>query len=215
MSSRQEVPLVEYARYYGLSRNHLEENPLRLVPPPEDFLLQFDEGDGDFLLPDINPYSPPSERLTAVKEAATLLGCLDPKQYEESTFDDIGFSRHSKIRSLKVELPLLRSDHEVDMQSYFRQISPDLEREFFPYEQLDKERDEGLEWPSKYHELPDEFFKKAQSEKLEVSKEILTYISEQLSVGGDDVRNSAETEPKYQRVSHISLLILDAFLIEI
>ncbi|KAI4172079.1 MAG: hypothetical protein LQ343_003826 [Gyalolechia ehrenbergii] len=181
MSQGKEPSLFEYARHYGLSVNHLEINPLEVLPPPDDSLSQLDE-DSLWLQIKERAASPKPERLTAVKEASALLAVINAKQYENCQFQDADPSKLHRIRDLKHELPLLRSDHDVDMLNFVHRIDPNLEDEFFPLEKVDDEQDEGFGWPSSYHDLPELFFYKVQNEKLEMSKDVLVYIRSVLDV---------------------------------
>ena len=192
MSSDKEPSLLEYARYYGLSRNHLEVNPLQLVPPPEDLQLQLDE-ESIWLQFSTRAASPPPERLTAVKEASTLLAATSAKQYYGCQFEGIGPPPLHRIRDMKHELPLLRTDHEMDMLDFVHQIDPDLENEFLPFEKVDEEQYEGLGWPSYCYELPEFLFRKAQNEKLDMSKDDLAYIGAVL-----DMRVPDGHEPAFE-----------------
>ncbi|KAL8948490.1 MAG: hypothetical protein Q9222_005333 [Ikaeria aurantiellina] len=176
MSEGAEPSLVEYARFYGLSHNHLEINPLELVPPPEDISIGIEDGsEWAQFNPGIN--FPPPERLVAVREASTLLAVTNPKLYEGSAFEGYDPLPSYRIRKLKYELPLLRSDHEADMINFVHHVEPNLAEEFIPSEKVDDELDEGMKWPSHYNELPQIYRQKAQGEKLEVAKDIFQYIS--------------------------------------
>ncbi|KAL8738027.1 MAG: hypothetical protein Q9181_001134 [Wetmoreana brouardii] len=175
MPDEREPSILEYARYYGLCKNHLEVKPLDLVPSPDDTLIQQHVED-EWLQLDSRITTPPPERLVAVKEASILLSATNPKQYEGCNFEGFDPIPTHRVRNLKVELPLLRSDHEVDMLNFAHRIEPNLTEEFIPLETLDDELDEGLGWPSSCHALPEIFFQKARNEKLEVAKEVIEYM---------------------------------------
>ena len=170
--------LLEYARFYGISHDHTKVNPLELFPPPNDLLLKPDE-EPEWLTLDPGITTPPSERLVAVKAASVLLAALNPKQYESNT-ESFGPIPAHRIQNLKLEPPLLRSDHDMDMLSFVRRIDPNLAQEFIPPEVVDDELDEGLGWPSSCLGLPDTYFQKAQDEKLQASKHVFAYIRDAL-----------------------------------
>ncbi|KAI4262946.1 MAG: hypothetical protein L6R42_001892 [Xanthoria sp. 1 TBL-2021] len=180
MSKENEPSVLDYARYYGISKNHLEVDPLQqgLVPPP-------DEPQAPLPLDTETPWlrlspsiaAPPPERLTAVKEASALLAVTHPKQYDHLVLDAIDLFPAHRIRHSKVELPLLRSDHEMDMRHFVHPIEPDLAEEFIPFEKVDDEQDEGLEWPSYCYAWPELYFRKAQNEKLEVGRDVFAYMN--------------------------------------
>ncbi|KAL8821598.1 MAG: hypothetical protein Q9223_000387 [Gallowayella weberi] len=185
--SRETKPLepsvLEYARYYGLSRNHLEIDPLALVPQPEEALLQ-PQDESEPLSQPLNAglTTPPPERLTAVKEASTLLAVTDSIQYHGCELEDVDLIPIHRTRNLKIELPLLRSDHEADMLDFVHYIEPNLANEFIPFEKVDDEQDEGLGWPSYCHDWPEMFFQKAQSEKMNVAKDVVLYLNATLDI---------------------------------
>ncbi|KAL8807958.1 MAG: hypothetical protein Q9182_000424 [Xanthomendoza sp. 2 TL-2023] len=185
-----EPSVLEYARYYRLSRNHLEIDPLALVPRPDEALLQ-SQDESEPLSQQLNAgvTTPPPERLTAVKEASTLLAVTDPTQYHGCKLEDVDLIPIHRTRNLKIELPLLRSDHEADMLDFVHHIEPNLANEFIPFEKVDNEQDEGLGWPSYCYDWPEMFFQKAQKEKINelenihhalVEKDALTPAKRQL-----------------------------------
>ncbi|KAL8943042.1 MAG: hypothetical protein Q9216_001330 [Gyalolechia sp. 2 TL-2023] len=175
MSQGKEPSLLEYARHYGLAVNHLEINPLEVLPPSDDSDLQLDD-ESIWLHFKERAASPKPERLIAVKEASAFLAATNAKLYEDCQFEDADLSQIHRVRDLKHELPLLRSDHDADMLNFVHRIDPDLENEFFPLEKVDDERDEGFGWPSSYHDLPELFSQKVQNEKLPMSKDVLAFM---------------------------------------
>lgn len=200
MSPEQEPSILEYARYYGLSRNHLDTDPLELLPPTEDISLPFDDGKlwEHF---SAQARSPPHERLQAVKEASAFLAVTNPKQYEGCAFEGFDSLPRHRIHDNKHELPLLRTDHEVDMLDFAHRIVPNLANEFFPFEKVNDEEDEGFGWPSKYLALPEEVFQRAQSEKLVVAKDVLAYIASVLDTRTrDEVPEFDYERPNYNQV---------------
>ncbi|KAL8769493.1 MAG: hypothetical protein Q9209_004554 [Squamulea sp. 1 TL-2023] len=185
MSSENEPSILEYARFYGISKNHLEVDPLGLVPPPDEPPLQLQTEPAWLQLSTSITRSPP-ERLVAVKAASDLLALTDPKQYKDFAFGDSDLIPTHQNRHLKVELPLLRSDHEMDMLNFVHRVEPNLAEEFIPFEKVDTEQDEGLEWPSYCHAWPEMYFQKARNEKLEMTRDVIAYIKAVLDVRLDD-----------------------------
>jgi hypothetical protein len=82
---------------------------------------------------------------------------------------------------MKHELPLVRSVHELDMLNFAPQVVTDLKHEFLPLETVDEEADEGLTWPSKCYDLPDQYAKRSASEKLQVSSGAFAFLKETLA----------------------------------
>lgn len=180
MSEEIEPTILEYARFYDLAHNHLNRGPLHGLTAPDDTLAFLEDPPGAFRIEDLSA-SPPLERLVVGNGAAILLSSIKKPPKSEARFDeDVKIDSH-RIRDIKLELPLLRTDHELDVRDFARQIVPDLENEFLPLEKVDEENDEGLTWPSKYHDLPDEFARRSQKEKLDTSKDALCYLQETLS----------------------------------
>ncbi|KAL8673167.1 MAG: hypothetical protein Q9168_002396 [Polycauliona sp. 1 TL-2023] len=180
MSEDKEPSVLDYARYYGISKNYLQVHPLTHAPPP------LDEAQSPLQLDTETPWlqwspsiatTPPPERLTAVKEASKLLAATCVQHHDDSVFDAVDLNPTYRVRHLKLELPLLRSDHEMDMLNFVHRIEPDLSKEFIPFEKVDDEKDEGLGWPSYCLGWPEECFQKAQKERLEVPRDVFAYMS--------------------------------------
>ncbi|KAL8731580.1 MAG: hypothetical protein Q9166_003268 [cf. Caloplaca sp. 2 TL-2023] len=179
--------------------DHLAVNPLRLIPPPDDAPLQLDY-EAAWLQLNPSLVIPQQERFTAVKEASALLAVTDPKRYEDCEFEGSGLIPIHRIRNLKVEVPTLRTDHEVDMLNFIHHIEPNLADEFIPYEKVDDEQDEGLGWPSYCHEWSEMYFQKAQNERLEVARDVIAYMKAVLDAGPQNEEPTFEYEwPVHRR----------------
>lgn len=203
MSIAEEPSLLQYARYYGLSSDHLAVSPLKLLPPAEDLSLQFND-DPIWLQLQARAKSPPPERFQAIKEASAFLAATDAKQYAECNFEGIDPLPRFRKPSHKLELPLLRTDHEVDRIKFARRIDPNLAEEFFPFEKVNDELDEGLGWPSSCQALPEMFFQRVQNEKIEVPKDVLAYMISVLDTRTQDEEAAFEYEmPVYTRVRDV------------
>ena len=199
-----EPPIIDYARFYGLVQNHLEPPPLQGLTLPEN-LGSFLEDPPELFHIDLSNVKVPEERLAIDAGAASLLSFIPERTKHE--IEDVGIDRH-RLRRLKIELPLLRSDHEIDLLRFVSPIAPDLENEFLPLETLDVEEDEGVELPSYCYALPDQFAKKSRSEKIEASKDDLLYLQQVLKYhleGGEHAAFEIDG-PSYKRVSSIHLL---------
>lgn len=188
MSQGEEPSIIDYARFYGLIRDHLESHPLHGIAAPDS--LPSSELDDHPGLSDIDfaKFKIPEERLAVDAGAASLLSCITALAKEAPSRHEDGIDTH-RVRQLKHELPILRSDHELDVLNFAPRIIPDLEHEFLPSETVDEEADEGLTWPSRCYELPNEYAKKSTSEKLQVSSDGFKYLRETLRFhleGGDN-----------------------------
>lgn len=210
MSQDVEPRIIDYARFYGLVQDHLEPDPLQGVQgltlsenlgssldhPPELFHIH------------LTSAKIPDERLAVDAGAATFLSSIAESLKQSPSYSDqeLGIDRH-RVRRMKHELPLLRSDHEIDVLRFASPIVPDLEYDFLPLETLDVEEDESLEWPSSYYVLPDEFAKISKSEKIEASEDDFLYLQQtlRLDVEGGEYRASEIDDLPYKRVSPIHL----------
>lgn len=199
-----EPRIIDYARFYGLVHNHLEPPPLQGLTLPENLGSSVEDPPELFHI-DFSNVKVPEERLAIDAGAASLLASIqESAKYE---VEDVDIDTH-RVRRMKNELPLLRSDHEIDLLRFKSPIVPDLENEFLPLETLDVEEDEGVEWPSSYYALCDEFAKKSKSEKIEASKDDLSYLQRALNYhleGGDHTALEVDGS-SYKKVSPIQSL---------
>ena len=177
MSQDLEQSPLEYARAHGLALDHTTLNPLKdledLAREGPSYVLEDDSS-----LPQwpFNSTPIPPERLQIGSEAAKFLAealKTPPNEY-------YGPDPYRGCE-LKVEQPVLKTDHESDMRDFTKQVVPDFENETLPQEPADIEADEGLEWPSWCHDLPAKEMSRITSEKLTIPKEAMDYLQEVLS----------------------------------
>lgn len=180
MSQDVEPSIIDYARFHGLIHDHLEENPLQGLAAPHDFSSQLDDT-ADLFQIRSDCVKLPEDRLQVDADTASLLSEIAAlAKHRPQPFDvDDDFDVH-RVRRLKHELPLLRTDPEVDLLRFAPKIVPDLEREFLPFETVDEEADEGFEWPSACHDWPNDYHRKLKAERLVLPKEALIYLHETL-----------------------------------
>ena len=182
MSQGNEPSIIDYARFHDLIRDHLQVNPLENLTAPHDIRSEFEDNENLFQIR-ADCVTVPDERLTADLDTASLLSSVFAlAQNPPSRNDDTdGFDIH-KFRRMKLEIPLLRTDPEIDVLRFVPpQIVPDLKNEFLPLETVDEEADEGFEFPTRYHNLPDEHTRKLKAEKLEVTRDALAFLHEALN----------------------------------
>ena len=207
VSQHAEPPIIDYARFYGLAQDHLEPPPLQGLTLPEN-LGSFLQDPPELFHIDLTNVKVPEERLALDAGAASfLLSIAESAKHLPSHSDqDLGIDRH-RVRRMKLELPLIRSDHEFDVLRFVSPIIPDLDNEFLPLETLDVEEDEGFEWPSRYYALPDEYAKKSRSENLEVSKDDCSYLQQTLNLHLEGIEHGAfeVDDLAYKRVNPVHL----------
>ena len=198
-----EPSLLDYARFYGLTRNHLEPNPLQDVVVPNDFFTQLEDPPGAFQI-DASQSNLPLETLSLDRDAAMLLTSIKQSSASKESFqfDEVEMPDPHRIRNMKLDLPLLHTDHELDVLHFRYRGMRDLAEEHLPLESVDEENDEGLSWPLRYLQLPGEFNRKSESEKLDMTKDTLLYLQRILQVHHDGgVRDRFEYDEKpYRRV---------------
>ncbi|MCJ1378583.1 hypothetical protein MMC17_001682 [Xylographa soralifera] len=185
-----EPSMLEYARFYGLTIDHRQSHPLSELCQPLPASLGIHETGLLDITKDLGTFAP--ERLEFGKGAAIFLASIiNAKGYPSSASDGLLPKTH-RIRDLKLEPPLLRSDHELDMRQFGRRIVPDLSSEHLPLEKVNDESDEGLGWPSSYGELPTEASARSLVEKLAISKDVLLYLRDTLQQF-----DPGEEQPRY------------------
>ena len=199
MSQEEDPSILDYARFYGLISDHFEPHPLRRIAARDtSHPLELDDDDG---LSPLNfpACGLPQERLTVDAGAAVILSSIAAPAKVPPAHSAEVIDTH-RIRNLKLELPLLRSDHEVDMLNFGPRVLPDLEHEFLPLEAVNEEADEGLTWPLTCYQLPGEFANKSASEKLCVSSNALAYLQETLDFHLDSCDGFEYDEQAYRKV---------------
>ena len=183
--------VLEYARFHGLIRNYRATNPLDIFEE-ESAAAQLKEVHGLYEIDQHCHVLP--ERLTATKEAAALLSWVHNIAKPGSINPDDLLPDYRRVRRMKVELPLLSSDHELDVIHFKRRIVPDLANEHLSMETLNDELDEGVGWPSSNHEARRQARTKSETEKLVFPKEALKLLSEALKPPSTDVKDQVIQE---------------------
>ena len=191
--NEEETNPLEYARSVGFCRDFTLDHPcsldaLSLLPwstthdldDPQDAQPVFDASHD----------APIVEKLECPIASADLLGEVllgDPRHNPLDHIPD-----HEPRKGLRVELPLLLSNHERDMKRFCRQRENiDLSSLNMSLEHVDVEADEGLDWPSSALRLPGEIKKTIESERLAIPSETIKYL-QGLAEGEKDVGDLGE-----------------------
>jgi hypothetical protein len=168
---------MDYARYYGLLRDHPLDHPLSsdLIPlPSEDIYLDMEEppelSRAETLQAEVWE-SLKNERLDVNRETATFLASLlgGAKRFELDPIDVV--LEPEGLHRLKFELPLLARDHEVEMLALRRRNEVRLSSQGIDRFQLDAEKDEGIAFPQAETDRKLSLDRELENEKLDVGKE--------------------------------------------
>ncbi|KAF1839428.1 hypothetical protein BDW02DRAFT_539597 [Decorospora gaudefroyi] len=175
-SQEEEPSVVEYARAQGICVNYTVE---QLLVGDIDAIAS-DAFDRDLLDPSdaaiTNATSElTKERLAVNRDTALFLKAVHSLQ-EVPEADKTTKNRREWMLSLKQELPLLKTDHELDLLNFGNPAMSDLKNLHIPSETVVEENDEGLEWPAKYLAYPAQLDAQIKAEKLAVSREVLVQL---------------------------------------
>jgi hypothetical protein len=202
-SLEPETPL-EYARLHGLSRDYQMDHPLRsdLIPFHTDDLdrpagVSGDAWDPDALLAEVKDSL--NERLDVDREVAKLLmGVLRTcrqDEVEQIKVDVAGL----RPERLKLELPVLKVDHELEMIAMHRRHKVPLTFKGIEPFQLDEERGEGLKFSSADLDGKQRLDNELQNEKLDVGKETVELFRQMREfTSGGQVDYASEVYSSYK-----------------
>lgn len=174
---------LEYARFHGLCRGYETDHPLssNLIPLPQEDQSQIaDEPEGalfpEALLAEVHDSL--NERLDVDKEAASFLMAILKKckqdEAEQIKIDPAIFSP----KRVKLELPVLANDHEVEMINLRRRHEVKLTSKGVEPFQLDREKGESLEFSSAEVKDKQRLDAELQNEKLDVDKKTVELLRE-------------------------------------
>jgi len=202
MSEPPEPTIIEYARFYGLIKDYRTLNPLTLIPKSDFGPTSLEEYNERANIESLQA-SFANEKLTISRDAAKLLSAC-------TTAPDIGAWDNDELLGVrqnaykeKVEVPILLTDLELDMQQFGRRIEPDLAGFNLPYERIDEEHDEGFTWPDEYYTRREELDSTCMGEKIEATRDVFNYLQSALKDDYTDADGKAllESEPRHKRVS--------------
>ncbi|KAK7554237.1 hypothetical protein IWX92DRAFT_341327 [Phyllosticta citricarpa] len=175
----KEPTVLEYARFHGIAKDYLAEGPLQpdKLPRAPPFLRQ------ELVDP---PYAAKvewprdlqlqHERLEIDISGVRALNCACRAPLLPTEPEDSIEGKLHRVRGLKVDLPILHSDNEVDMKRFMRKKEKLLSSLNFPLEDVDDENDEGLTWPVKFQERLEQIHKRIELEKLQMARADLVYL---------------------------------------
>ncbi|KAG8628016.1 hypothetical protein KVT40_003889 [Elsinoe batatas] len=178
-----DLPVLQYARHSGLSRDYTADSVFdQLVVPPVDLDFVhhhlFDNGKLPEILQQHVLPIPSSERLSISSSGATFLRDI-VKSSLEVVLDKEPNLR--QCRNFKLEQPILRSDDKLDLQlfsikAHSSHIDLNSVVRSVPQESLQHER--SLDWRLLDRSLADETAKRASSEKLQITDGSLAFLKD-------------------------------------
>ena len=184
--------ILEYARFHGLTRDYRSVHPLEIFRD-DIAAAEVEEIPGPFEIDQVKQ-APMLERLTMTKDGATLLASVLKTRSRESVNLDEFLPDYQRAERMKVELPLLSSDHAMDMDRFKCRIVPDLKNLDIPLEEVDDEPVEGMGWTSSYKAARLQAIKKSENEKLVFPKEVFVFLSNALKPPKPDCKDSLVQE---------------------
>jgi hypothetical protein len=146
------------------------------------------------------------ERLKISREGALLLSSVSQEDEAINALVLPMFKTRSITKKARLELPLLRTDHEKDCKNFARR--DDFEIKLcdikLPLEMVNEENNEGLVWPSKFSSLGEELVEQLKQEKISVSRDVLSYLQDVLTNDWteEDDKSFWESEQRYKRVGY-------------
>jgi hypothetical protein len=146
------------------------------------------------------------ERIAVNREAGLLLRAVQELQ-QKAPDNRLTIDRYHWMSNLKQELPILRTDNELDLLHFGSAAMPKLKDANIPLEAIDQEKDEGLEWSAKYLTYTAQFDKQIKAEKLAVSRDVLLYLRDAIAdeYTSEDYERIQEEDLQYKPVGEVSM----------
>jgi len=197
---------LDYARYHGLCTPYDREKTYHgnlPAPSGDDFDRDLWDPSNMSIANTVNTLT--RERLAVNKHVIFLLKAVHELQ-QEPLDDGLTLDRYQRIRSLKLELPVLRTDNELDLLYFGSSAVPDFKDLRMPLETIDQEDGEGFEWPTTYVAYPIQWDKKIKAEKFAVSKDVLLHLRDAITDAytNDDYEKIKEESLQYKPVGEAS-----------
>lgn len=168
--------LIEYARFHGLAENHLNQDIHECLP--KDILPHGDDAElPEFRVPHVGRLPPePKLRLNS-KTASLLASSLRPPPAPALDWST-SFPHQAQLKSLKLEQPVLRTDHGSDMKKiHCRKARSPIPIDLIPLE-VDEESGGSLSSLLEIASLAKQWDKKLKREKLQTTRHVLKSLQE-------------------------------------
>jgi hypothetical protein len=177
-SDDEELSALDYARHYELCKPYHEEALYYgTLPVVTSDTIDQDLGDlsNESITNSVKALI--KERFLVSRDAALLLNSIQKLQ-EAPVIENLTEDRHRWMLDLKQELPVLRTDAELDLLSFGDTSMPDLRQVNIPFVVIREGSDEGFEWPAKYLTYPAQCDAQIKAEKLVVSRDVLMHLQD-------------------------------------
>jgi hypothetical protein len=205
-NEEEEISALEYAHQNGLACNHLAQpRPLSALASLAQSLEDGVEDDSHLPQFEFLDHST-DERLPISKGAAQLLAWVSKPEKVDS-INSVVLSCQGKrgTRPRRLELPLLRSDHETDCKQFAKRegFEITLKGVRLPLEFVDADKDEGLVFPFKLWEKGASIVEELEKERIPVTKQGIMYLQHAVADKWDEIEEKEiwSSLRKYKKVS--------------
>jgi hypothetical protein len=207
----EDVSPLEYARACGFCRNFFLDDPIKICesnPLPLVTEHDFEDHSGAISATDLSVDDLIRERLGITMDAVVVLQKVMLADDDYQPLDKL--PNAPPKRNMRMELPLVLTDHETDMRNFGRSLEPDYRRLKLPMEHADIENDEALEWSQKHIQLPNMRTKDIENEKLEFPRDFIRYLQDLIldTTSEHELDTFYDQVESYQKVSWSSLSVL-------
>ncbi|PGH17074.1 hypothetical protein AJ80_04947 [Polytolypa hystricis UAMH7299] len=218
MSGPGLLALLEYARFHGVACDHLASRSMDhgyhlachsinhddLLDKALDIYLQDPAGETRLSFEDaLGRTRLQHEKLDIPGAGALFLGSVIQEASSRVSGSTPSFNEAlpdiHRVRNLKIERPILATDHDLDMSKLRERTCLDNMDVDLPLEIVDENNDEGFQFPSYFRARPAQVIESLNSEKLDCTREVLLFIQEIRQMSrpspGDHWENTLEETP--------------------
>ena len=199
MDEEQELSILEYARYHGITSDHWSKHPLDAFLASDNNICIPDDAHLFQISSDV--WHRPSEKITASKDDLVYLSSII-KRPDRMAWDEIPDRPNpNRARELKLDLPLLSTDPEEDLRHFVRQAKPNFKALRKESLATDMEMDGKPPWPLDLPSLPSKVMGSIESERISSTRDSLLYLQKIVNAW-ESTRSSKREEliTPYRRV---------------
>ena len=176
-NEHEDFDIVEYARFYGLCKDSTKGNALQDIKSHSALLQSISELEDPLCAKSVEELEEAGlkERINVDRDAVAWLQWISLLQ-QLPPFDGFNQLKQDSPLRLKLELPLLKTNHELDMRDFCSLPASALSQINFSLEELDDETGESLTWPSSVENLPAQYDAQLKAEKVTITREVLLHL---------------------------------------